>query len=38
MEEQEILAGIGQVVVNATVLEYYLAILVAVIEGRGPEG
>jgi len=33
-QELELLAAIGQVVVNATVLEYQIAALVAVMEGR----
>src|SRR5271169_3853037 len=37
MENQELLAAIGQVVVNAAVLEYQVAVLVAVIEGRDEE-
>jgi hypothetical protein len=37
MEDQELLAAIGQVVVNAAVLEYQVAVLVAVIEGRAEE-
>jgi ABC-type arginine transport system permease subunit len=37
VEDQELLAAIGQVVVDAAVLEYLVAVLVAVIEGQGEE-
>ena len=37
MEDQELLAAIGQVMVDAAVLEYFVAVLVAVIEGQGEE-
>lgn len=37
MEDQELLAAIGQVVVDAAVLEYFVAVLVAVIQGQGEE-
>jgi hypothetical protein len=37
VEDQELFAAIGQVVVNAAVLEYFVAVLVAVIEGQGEE-
>lgn len=33
MEDQELLAAIGQVVVDAAALEYLVVVLVAVIEG-----
>lgn len=35
--ERELLAAIGEVVVDAAVLEYSIAVLVAVIEGRDEE-
>jgi hypothetical protein len=37
MEDRVLLAAIGQVVVEAAVLEYLVAVLVAVIEGQGEE-
>jgi hypothetical protein len=35
--DRELLAAIGQVVVDAAALEYFIAVLVAVIEGRDEE-
>ena len=37
MEDHELLAAIGRVVVDAAVLEYFVAVLVAVIESQGEE-
>jgi hypothetical protein len=35
--DRELLAAIGEVVVDAAALEYFIAVLVAVIEGRDEE-
>ena len=37
MVDRGLLAAIGEVVVDAAVLEYFLAVLVAIIEGRDEE-
>jgi hypothetical protein len=37
MEDRELLAAIGQVVVDAALLEYFIAVLVAAMEGRDEE-
>jgi hypothetical protein len=37
VEDHDLLAAIGQVVVDAAALEYFIAVLVAAIEGRDEE-
>ena len=38
VEDRELLAAIGEVVVDAAVLEYLIAVLAAVMEGRTRNG
>lgn len=38
MDDQEFLAAIGQIVVNASVLEWEVAVLVALAEGHSGDG